>query len=261
VTALLETRGIAKRFGRLQVLSGLDLTVEAGEVLGIIGPNGAGKSTLLGVISGAVAPTSGTVSLAGDDVTKKSAAWRAKHGVATSYQIPRPFSGMTVMENLLAASSFAGGMRGQQALDLASDAMFATNMQSLANTRAGSLRLLDRKRLEVGRALAARPRLLLLDEIAGGLTENEIPELVELVDGVAKSGVTVVWIEHVVHALTQVATRLMCLTYGEILAQGTPSEVLENAAVRSVYLGIEPDEFAAEGDDSAGNAGSGGAAR
>ena len=238
---LLETRGLSKRFGRLQVLSGLDIRVETGEVLGIIGPNGAGKSTLLSVISGSIPPSAGSVHLGGEDVTRRPAEWRARRGIATSYQIPRPFGGMTVMENLLASATFAGGLRGRKAVDQAADALLTTGMQQHANTTAGSLRLLERKRLEVARALAAGPRLLLLDEIAGGLTEAELPELLELVGTVTDAGVTVVWIEHVVHALTAVATRLLCLTYGEILAEGAPDDVLADPAVRSVYLGIEPD--------------------
>lgn len=238
---LLETRSLGRTFGRLEVLCNLDLRVETGEVLGVIGPNGAGKSTLLGVIGGAISPTSGRVLLDGVDVSRRPASWRARHGVATSYQVPRPFLGMTVMENLLVASTFAGGRRGRAAQSAALLALEQANLGHFVNTEASSLRLLDRKRLEVARALAAQPRLLLLDEIAGGLTESEVPELVELVRTVAESGVTVVWIEHVVHALTAVATRLLCLTYGRILAVGEPLAVLASPEVRQVYLGVAPE--------------------
>lgn len=243
---LVEARGITKRYGSLTVLSGLDLRVEAGEALGIIGPNGAGKSTLLGLLSGSVRATSGRLDYRGDDITRRPAAWRARHGIATSFQIPRPFAGMTVMENMLVAASFAGGTRGGAAQTQAIEAMTRTGLQGQANVAAGSLRLLDRKRLEVARALAADPGLLLLDEIAGGLTEAEVPELVELVREVVDAGVTVVWIEHVVHALTAVATRMMCLTYGEVIAVGTPDEVMQNPRVKSVYLGIDPEEDGVE---------------
>ena len=239
---LLETQNLGRRFGQLQVLSGFDLPVEAGEILGIIGPNGAGKSTLLSVLGGSIAPSTGKIFLEGEDVTRKSAAWRARHGIATSYQIPRPFVDMTVLENVLVASSFAGASFGHQAQDLAVTSLERTGLTAFSNDPASSLRLLDRKRLEVARALAANPRILLLDEIAGGLTEAEVPVLVELVRSVAASGVTIIWIEHVVHALTAVASRLLCLTYGKILAQGDPREVLNSAEVRSVYLGMAPDD-------------------
>lgn len=238
---LIEARALGRRFGRLEVLSGFDLRVEAGEVLGVIGPNGAGKSTLLAVLGGSIAPTSGSIVFDGADVTRRSAHWRARHGIATSYQIPRPFLGMTVMENLLVASTFASGLRGRRSHEAAFEALELTGLGRYANSEANDLRLLDRKRLEVARSLAARPRLLLLDEIAGGLTESEVPELVELVRSVSQAGVTVIWIEHVVHALTAVASRLLCLTYGRILAEGDPAAVLASAEVRSVYLGIDPE--------------------
>lgn len=238
---LVETRSLGRRFGKLEVLSGFDLTVGTGEVLGIIGPNGAGKSTLLGVLGGSISPSTGTILLDGEDITRRSAHWRARHGVATSYQVPRPFLGMTVLENLLVAATFANGERGRRAEESALRALEMAHLERFVNTETSSLRLLDRKRLEVARALAAHPRLLLLDEIAGGLTESEVPELVELVRSVAATGVTVIWIEHVVHALTAVASRLLCLTYGRILAQGDPAAVLASPEVRSVYLGIDPE--------------------
>jgi branched-chain amino acid transport system ATP-binding protein len=239
---ILETQNLGRKFGQLQVLSGFDLRVEAGEILGIIGPNGAGKSTLLSVLGGSVAPSTGKIFFEGDDVTRKSAAWRARHGIATSYQIPRPFVDMTVLENVLVAASFASALFGHQAQALAVSSLERAGLTAFSNEPASSLRLLDRKRLEVARALAANPRILLLDEIAGGLTEAEVPVLVELVRSVAASGVTVIWIEHVVHALTAVATRLLCLTYGKILAEGDPQEVLDSPEVRSVYLGMAPDD-------------------
>ncbi len=238
---LLETQNLGRKFGQLQVLSGFEDKVEAGEILGIIGPNGAGKSTLLSLLGGSIPPSSGSILFDGVDITRKSAAWRARHGIATSYQIPRPFIDMTVLENVLVASSFAGEQFGHQALAAAVEALERTGLTEFSNQPAGSLRLLDRKRLEVARALAAKPRLLLLDEIAGGLTEAEVPVLTELVKSVADSGVTVIWIEHVVHALTAVATRLLCLTYGKILAVGDPQDVLNSPEVRSVYLGMDPD--------------------
>jgi branched-chain amino acid transport system ATP-binding protein len=239
---LLAASGINVRFGRLQVLVDLDLTVYRGELLGIIGPNGAGKSTLLSVLGGTTSPQGGKVVFDDVDITSKRSSWRARQGIATSYQIPRPFLGMTVFENALVAARFAGNLKGKDAEESAVEAISLANLDQLADVQARELRLLDRKRLEVARALASRPRLLLLDEIAGGLTESEVPELLTLVRGVLDAGVTVVWIEHVVHALLSVATRMVCLTYGSVLAEGDPHEVMASPAVRQVYLGIEPDD-------------------
>lgn len=239
---LLAAKGINVRFGRLQVLVDLDLTVNRGELLGIIGPNGAGKSTLLSVLGGTTSPQEGKILLDGVDITSKRSSWRSRQGIATSYQIPRPFLGMTVYENALVAAQFAGNLRGKEAQHAALEAISLAKLEGLADVQAKNLRLLDRKRLEVARALASKPRIMLLDEIAGGLTESEVPELLDLVRGVLDSGVTVVWIEHVVHALLSVATRMVCLTYGSILAEGNPHDVLASPEVRQVYLGIEPDE-------------------
>jgi branched-chain amino acid transport system ATP-binding protein len=239
--SLLTTHDLGRSFGKLEVLSGLDLTVQAGEVLGIIGPNGAGKSTLLSVLGGSLAPSTGRIEYAGDDITHRKAHWRARHGIATSYQIPRPFLGMTVLENLLVAAEFGAGLSNKEAAGAAWYALERTQLTDHSDDLAGSLRLLDRKRLEVARALAGKPKLLLLDEVAGGLTEVELPPIIELVKSVQSLGVTVVWIEHVVHALSAVATRMLCLTYGKVLAEGTPHEVLNSPEVKSIYLGIEPD--------------------
>ena len=239
---LLAAKGINVRFGRLQVLVDLDLTVNRGELLGIIGPNGAGKSTLLSVLGGTTSPQEGKIILDGVDITSKKSSWRSRQGIATSYQIPRPFLGMSVYENALVAAQFAGNLRGKEAQQAALEAISLAKLDGLADVQAKNLRLLDRKRLEVARALASKPRIMLLDEIAGGLTESEVPELLDLVRGVLDSGVTVVWIEHVVHALLPVATRMICLTYGSILAEGNPHDVLASPEVRQVYLGIEPDE-------------------
>lgn len=239
--ALLQTHSLGRSFGKLNVLSGLDLKVETGEVLGIIGPNGAGKSTLLSVLGGSIPPSTGTIEYQGEDITRRSASWRARRGIATSYQVPRPFHGMTVLENLMVGARYGAGLSAKDAEGAAWYALERTQLTPRADALASSLRLLDRKRLEVARALAARPKLLLLDEVAGGLTEHELPPLIELVEAVRDAGVTVVWIEHVVHALTAVATRLMCLSYGEVLAEGLPHEVLESPEVRAIYLGIEPD--------------------
>jgi branched-chain amino acid transport system ATP-binding protein len=234
---LLEVVGVGKRFGRLSVLDDVSFSVAPGEALGVVGPNGAGKSTLLNVVNGVLRPDAGTVRFDGADVTRAGAAERCRAGIGRSYQIPRPFGGMTVFENALVAASFGSGQRGRAAADHAYGALETAGLAGSANTLAGSLRLLDRKRLELARALATDPRLVLLDEIAGGLSEAEVPALVETVRDLGDAGVAVVWIEHVVHALVAVVTRLMCLTYGRVLAVGDPHEVLADPQVIEVYLG------------------------
>jgi branched-chain amino acid transport system ATP-binding protein len=238
---LLVVERLSKRFGRLTVVAEVSFTVAPGEALGVIGPNGAGKSTLLNLVSGVLAADAGTVRFAGADITRTSADRRCRAGIGRSYQIPRPFSGMTVFENALVAASFGAGRRGRAAHELAAAALERIGLAAFANRPAGSLRLLDRKRLELARALASDPRVVLLDEIAGGLSEHELPQLIDTVRDVRASGVAVVWIEHVVHALLAVADRLMCLTYGRMLALGPPAEVLAAPEVRQTYLGVEPD--------------------
>ncbi|SDG70687.1 ABC transporter ATP-binding protein [Klenkia brasiliensis] len=234
---LLEVTGVGKRFGSLTVLHDVSFALAPGEALGIVGPNGAGKSTLLNVVAGTLPPDGGRVVLDGQDVTGTGAAARCRGGIGRSYQVPRPFSGMTVFENTLVAASFGAGLRSRAAADAAFAALVTAGLDHHADTPAGSLRLLDRKRLELARALATDPRVVLLDEIAGGLTEAEVPALVETIQQLVREGVAVVWIEHVVHALVAVVTRLMCLTYGEVLAVGEPRAVLADPRVVEVYLG------------------------
>ncbi|GAB3351082.1 ABC transporter ATP-binding protein [Modestobacter lapidis] len=234
---LLEVAGVGKRFGRLTVLDDVSFSLAPGEAFGIVGPNGAGKSTLLNVVNGVLRPDAGSVTFDGADVTRAGAAARCRAGMGRSYQIPRPFGGMTVLENALVAASFGGGHSGRAATDCAWGALETAGLGNQADVPAGSLRLLDRKRLELARALATEPRLVLLDEIAGGLTEAEVPALVETVRGLVAQGVAVVWIEHVVHALVAVVTRLLCLTYGRVLAVGDPHAVLADPQVVEVYLG------------------------
>jgi len=235
--AMLQVTGLSKRFGRVVTADEISFDVKRGEALGIVGPNGAGKSTLLNLIGGVIEPDSGTLIFDGRDISKQNASTRAKGGIARSFQIPRPFTDMTVFENVYVGSSFAGGTRGQKGYDRAYNSLEITGLLPLASKPAGQLRLLDRKRLELARALATGPELILLDEIAGGLTDKEIPPLVETIRNLRASGVTVVWIEHIVHALVSVVDRLMCLAEGRILAIGDPHEVMRSPEVIEVYLG------------------------
>lgn len=238
---LLEVNGVHKAYGSTVVIRGLELQVAEGEFVGVIGPNGAGKTTAFGLIAGHLRCDSGTVRLDGRDVTALSADERCRVGIGRTFQIPQPFVGMTVYENALVAATFGAGLRGAAARSAARDALGRCGLLALGDVPAASLRLLQRKRLEVARALATAPRVLLLDEVGGGLTDSEVHELLELVKDVHARGVTVLWIEHLVHALVSVARRLVVLTEGRLLADGAPQEVIASREVRESYLGSELD--------------------
>ncbi|NDY93580.1 ABC transporter ATP-binding protein [Ideonella livida] len=234
---LLAAQGLVKRFGANTVLAGVDFTLQPGEAVGIVGPNGAGKTTLLAALSGSLPVAEGRIHFQGQEVTRLDAAQRCRRGMARSHQVPRPFSGMTVFENVLTAALHGGGFSGQEASDRAADALALCGMLPVANRPAESLGLLDRKRLELTRALATAPRLLLLDEIGGGLTDGEAQALVHTIQTLRGRGITLVWIEHIVHVLVQVVERLVCMDAGQIIADGRPDAVLSNATVVSAYLG------------------------
>jgi len=236
-SALLRLEGIGKRFGRVTVASDVSLSLQKGQALGIVGPNGAGKTSLFALISGDLAPDAGKVWFEGRDVTAHDAASRCRLGIGRTYQVPRSFERMTTFENVLVAAYQGAVLRGQAAYDLALSVLEETELVAWANRQAGALTLLQRKRLEVARALATRPRLLLLDEVAGGLTDAEVGELVAIVERVRRRGITIAWIEHVVRALTSSVDRLLCLAGGGIIADGDPNEVLSSEAVKEVYLG------------------------
>src|SRR5438477_6597934 len=205
---------ISKRFGAIVIADGLDLALAEGEALGIIGPNGAGKTTLFGIITGTVAPDAGRVLFAGADITRMPPPRRCILGIARSFQIPQPFGGMTVFENLVVAAAFGTGCRERDAYARCTALLEQCGLVDKANRYAGSLTLIDRKRLELARALATSPRVLLLDEVAGGLTEHECVALVELIRHARRDGVSIVWIEHVVHALLAAIDRLAVLHNG-----------------------------------------------
>jgi branched-chain amino acid transport system ATP-binding protein len=236
-TPLLELDGVSKRFGQVVIATDLSLTIGPGDTVGIVGPNGAGKTSLFGLISGDLAPDSGAVRFAGRPVTKLDSAGRCRLGIGRTYQVPRPFGDMTVFENLLVAAQQGGGLRRQASYAAAAAALEQTGISSQANVAAARLGLLQRKRLELARALATQPTLLLLDEVAGGLTDPEVAQLVEIVRGVNAEGIAVIWIEHVVRALTAVVSRLLCLTGGKFVGDGDPATVLAEPAVREVFLG------------------------
>lgn len=238
MTVLLKLENVCKSYGALKAVDDVNVAVESGEALAVIGPNGAGKTTLFNLISGDVAPTKGRIEFEGADVTAKAPHARCRLGIGRSYQIPHPFANMSVFENLLVGAIFGGGAGERESYARCSDVLKLTGLYDKANVPARTLTLLQRKRLEMARALAVRPKLLLLDEIAGGLTEHECAELVRTIKDIHAQGTTIVWIEHIVHALLSVASRLIVMNFGQLLAQGVPREVMADARVREVYMGI-----------------------
>lgn len=237
--SLLALHAVSKSYGALKVTDNISLSVAQGETLGILGPNGAGKTTLFNLISGDTKVDAGRVVFKGDDMTAVPPHLRCRSGIGRSYQVPQPFSNMSVFENLVTAACFGCGETETQAWETAFEVLQQTGLVAFANQAAGSLTLLNRKRLELARALATRPELLLLDEIAGGLTEHEAQELVEELKRIKNTGVTMIWIEHVVHALLSVADRLFVVNFGQELAQGLPHEVMNDPEVKRVYMGME----------------------
>jgi branched-chain amino acid transport system ATP-binding protein len=239
MATLLELAKLTHSFGALKVIDNLDLRVEDGDILGVLGPNGAGKTTLFNIVGGVLPPSAGSVRFAGRDITRLRVWERCRLGIGRTHQVPRPFTHMSVFENVLVAAVHGGRTRIRPAKARAEEVLEYTGLAGRRHLPAGELSLLDLKRLELAKALALRPRLLLLDEIAGGLTDPECDALLEIVRGVQAQGVTIVWIEHVIHALRRIATRLAVLHYGSIIRSGPPAEVMSDKLVKEVYLGVE----------------------
>jgi len=233
----LQIEDVRQQFGALTVLAGVTVAVPPGQALGVVGPNGAGKTTLLDIVAGGRRPTGGHVRLAGHDVTTASAAYRTRLGLGRTYQVPRPFASMTVFENALVAAARGAGLRRQAAYQAAYGALLRAGLAGKADVAAHRLTLLERKRLELARALATQPSVLLLDEIAGGLTEPETDALIGTIREVHAAGTTIVWVEHIMRALTQVVQRVVCLADGRLLFDGSPQDMLRDEQVQRAYLG------------------------
>jgi branched-chain amino acid transport system ATP-binding protein len=238
MSSILRLKRVKKAFGAMVIADKLDLEVAEGEALGMLGPNGAGKTTLFGLITGTQALDSGEIEFEGRNITRLSPAARCRSGIARSFQIPQPFGQMTVFENLVVAGAFARGKSERDIYQSAAEILNDLGLGDVANLKAGKLTLLNRKRLELARALVTRPRLLLLDEVAGGLTEAECEQLVLLIKEIKKSGVTIVWIEHIVHALVAAVDRVVVLAGGQFIANGPAEDVIRNPRVAELYMGI-----------------------
>ena len=237
----IEATGLKKNYGAVQVTRDVSFALPSGAAMGIIGPNGAGKTTLFNLLTGTVRADGGTVRFFGQDITAAGARARSALGIARSFQVPQPFGGLTVFENALVAATFGQNLSEAAARPFAIEALRSTGLLSKATKRAGELGLLDRKRLELTRAIATAPRLLLLDEIAGGLTDAECTELIDLILSIKASGVTIIWIEHVLHALLRVVDRVMVLDFGQKIAEGEPEAIMQSPEVSAIYLGLEPE--------------------
>lgn len=239
--AILQLVGVSKRYGAVVASDELAVHLEEGEALGVIGPNGSGKTTMFNIITGITKADSGRVLLSGADITRLRTFERCRRGIARSFQIPHPFGGMSVFENLLAGAVFGGNETTRKVQRRCLEILEETGLLEKSNVRAGSLMLLDRKRLELARALATNPKVLLLDEIAGGLTEPECRLLVDEIGRIRSRGISIIWIEHVVHALLAVVDRLVVMNFGKKIDDGEPRAVMQSQAVKDLYMGREAD--------------------
>lgn len=237
--AILALDDVSKAFGALKVSQHITFELTEGEALGVIGPNGAGKSTLFNLITGNIPVDAGQIEFLGRDVTQVPPMERCLSGLGRTFQIPQPFEKLTVFENLIVAGAFGNRLPESAVADECADILVETGLIGKANEVAGRLSLLERKRLELARAMATRPKVLLLDEIAGGLTEGECHALVATIKKIHGSGMSIIWIEHVLHALTSVAERLLVLDFGKVIGIGEPDAIMNSKEVREIYLGID----------------------
>jgi branched-chain amino acid transport system ATP-binding protein len=240
---LLEVHNVVKRYGPKTVVDCVSLSVKEGELIGVIGPNGAGKTTLFNLIDGATRCEGGSVKLGGAEITRLAPFRRARMGIGRAYQVPRPFSGLSVFENTLVGAFNVPGASTKMARRRALDVLEEVGLADKREVAAGALALLDRKRLELAKAMSVGAKALLLDEIAGGLTDHEVFVLVDIVKRL-KPGRAILWIEHIAHALKEAADRILVLNFGAKLIEDTPAVVMADPQVQEIYLGISVDDAA-----------------
>jgi branched-chain amino acid transport system ATP-binding protein len=229
-------RGVEKWFGGLRALGPVDVDLKPGERLGLIGPNGSGKTTLINCLSGLLVPDKGTIVYGGRDITREPAFRRARMGIARSFQIPRPFTGMTVLENLLVPMDYLGSHERSE-LERADEVLASVGLAARRDAPAESLSQLELRKLELARALVTDPKVLVADEAMAGLSENEIDDVLALLMRLNDTGVAIIMIEHIMHAVMRFSQRMICLETGKIIAMGTPQDVAQDRQVQKVYFG------------------------
>jgi branched-chain amino acid transport system ATP-binding protein len=235
--ALLQVRGVAKSFGTIRALGPVNLELGVRERLGIIGPNGSGKTTLINCITGFFRLDSGTVTYRGEDVTAEPAYRRARKGLARSFQIPRPFTGMTVLENLLVPMDYCLHASEKTERQRAEEVLQSVGLTRRRDDPAESLSQLEQRKLELARALAGNPQVLIADEAMAGLSESEIDDILALLFALNEAGVAIIMIEHIMHAVMRFSQRVICLETGRVIAEGSPAEIVKNPVVQKAYFG------------------------
>lgn len=237
MSTILTVKDLGISFGSNHVLKSVNFELEQGEVLGVIGPNGAGKTVMLNILTGILKPTKGTIEFEGNEISGQNITERCHGGIGRTFQVPRPFEKMTVFENIMVGGVFGAGMTEKQAKEKALEVAETIGLSDKLNLFAGKLGLLDRKRLEIGRALATEPKILLLDEVGGGLTESEVGLIIDLVKTVKRQGVSVIWIEHIIRTMLEGTDRVLLLADGVDVICGKPLDVMNSKEVNQVYMG------------------------
>lgn len=237
MSALLTVKDLGISFGSNHVLKNINFELNNNEVLGVIGPNGAGKTVLLNVLTGILHPSKGTIEFDGKEIGHEGITQRCRGGIGRTFQVPRPFEQMTVFENIMVGAVFGAGMSESQAKIKAIEIAKIIQLEDKIGLFAGKLGLLDRKRLEIGRALATEPKVLLLDEVGGGLTESEVGLIINLVKEIKSEGVSVIWIEHIIRTMLEGTDRVMLLAEGVDVVTGKPLDVMNSKEVKRVYMG------------------------
>lgn len=237
MNGMIGFENVCAGYGKIKVLDNLSFDAKQGEIFGVIGPNGSGKTTMLAALAGQIRLSSGRIIFDGGDISGLKPHCRCRMGIGRTFQVPRPFAGMTVFENVLAAAVHGAGLNRKEAAEAAEDCLETVGLADKSNAAAGELTLLDSKKLEAARALGTRPRLLLLDETAAGLTEAETEEIIELALKLKKRGLTIIWIEHILEVMRYATDMLMCMAEGRNVICGTPEEVMGSDIVEEIYLG------------------------
>ena len=242
MNTILSVKDLGIAFGGNKVLDSINFTVGEGEVLGIMGPNGAGKTVLLNIISGILKADHGEIMFQGENILKEKITERTAKGIGRTFQVPRAFEHMSVYENILASVVYGQRVSEKEARKKALEILELVKLDDRANEPAGKLRLINRKRLEIGAALASDPKLLLLDEVAGGLTSAEVAEILDIVKTIKAKGVSIIWIEHIIKTLMEGTDRIMLMAGGKDLITDTPQEVMKSSIVNEVYMGADEDD-------------------